>query len=79
MSDLIVPGDVVVVSHYGSREGYVVGSHYDSLGRHIVEVEFQPHEVYHAWYPTVRVVRRTTTYYSSAPSRRTVVERKVYW
>lgn len=28
-----VPGDVVVVSHYGPREGYVVGSHYDSLVR----------------------------------------------
>ncbi|KIJ57177.1 hypothetical protein M422DRAFT_23275 [Sphaerobolus stellatus SS14] len=79
MSELIIPGDYVVVSRYGSREGLVIGSHYDSLGRHILEVEFEPRNVYHAYYPTVTRVRRTTTYYTTIPERRNIVERRVYW
>ncbi|KAF8488996.1 hypothetical protein JB92DRAFT_2756443, partial [Gautieria morchelliformis] len=73
-------GDIVAVNvqTYGRREGLVVGSHIDMLGRHIVEIQFDPGDLYNAWYPTVTRVRRTTYYLP--PARRTMsVERRVYW
>ncbi|KAI0775874.1 hypothetical protein BD413DRAFT_610595 [Trametes elegans] len=87
-SDDILPGDVVAVQHAisGRREGLVVGSHIDYAGRQIVEVQLDPGEVYHAWYPTVTRVRRTVSYNSRppavpliAPAHKRTVERHIYW
>ncbi|KIP06163.1 hypothetical protein PHLGIDRAFT_19521 [Phlebiopsis gigantea 11061_1 CR5-6] len=79
--DSILPGDIVAVNHgiYGRKEGLVVGSHVDYAGRQVVEVQLEPGEVYHAWYPSVTRVRRTTTYLSPAPHKVRTVERRVYW
>ncbi|KIY70349.1 hypothetical protein CYLTODRAFT_488150 [Cylindrobasidium torrendii FP15055 ss-10] len=84
----IIAGDVVQVNNGLSRkEGIVVGNHYDYLGRQIVEVQLDTHEVYNAWYPTVTRVRRTVSYpkapvaIAPPPSvrRATTVERRVIW
>ncbi|EJF62255.1 hypothetical protein BD309DRAFT_988862 [Dichomitus squalens] len=78
-SDDIVPGDIVAVSHQsGRKEGLVIGSHIDYAGRQIVEVQLEPGEVYHAWYPTVTRVRRTVSYLPS-PQRKRTIERTIYW
>ncbi|KAF8506063.1 hypothetical protein F5888DRAFT_499238 [Russula emetica] len=75
-SDDIVPGDIVTVNHgLGRREGLVIGSHIDYAGRQIVEVQFEPGDIYHAWYPSVTRVKRTIY---TRPKPRTV-ERHVYW
>jgi hypothetical protein len=44
-------------------------------GRQIVEVQFEPGDIYHAWYPSVTRVKRTIY---TRPKPRTV-ERHVYW
>jgi hypothetical protein len=44
-------------------------------GRQIVEVQFEPGHVYHAWYPSVTRVKRTIY---TRPKPHTV-ERHVYW
>ncbi|RPD66802.1 hypothetical protein L226DRAFT_565587 [Lentinus tigrinus ALCF2SS1-7] len=78
-SDEIVPGDIVAVQHAtGKREGLVVGSHVDYAGRQIVEVQLEPGEIYHAWYPSVTRVRRTVSYLP-APQRKRTIERTIYW
>ena len=76
----IIPGDVVAVNvEHSRREGLVVGHHYDALGRHIVEVQLDGYPgYYHAWYPQVTRVRRTTTY-QHQPVRYRNVERHVMW
>ncbi|KAH8982430.1 hypothetical protein EDB86DRAFT_3074207 [Lactarius hatsudake] len=76
-SEDITPGDIVTVNHgaYGRREGLVIGSHIDYAGRQIVEVQFEPGDVYHAWYPSVTRVKRTIY---TRPKPRTI-ERHVYW
>jgi len=73
----IVPGDIVTVNHgnYGRREGLVIGSHHDHLGRHVVEVQFDQGDIYQAWYPSVTRVKRTIY---TRPKARTI-ERSVYW
>lgn len=48
---------------------------WDLQGRQIVEVQFEPGDIYHAWYPTVTRVKRTIY---TRPQPRTV-ERHVYW
>ncbi|CDO69583.1 hypothetical protein BN946_scf184759.g23 [Trametes cinnabarina] len=78
--DDIVPGDIVTVSHtQGRREGLVVGSHIDYAGRQIVEVQLEPGEIYHAWYPTVTRVRRTISYTRPSPQHKRTIERTIYW
>ncbi|TFY83112.1 hypothetical protein EWM64_g899 [Hericium alpestre] len=76
-SDEIIPGDIVAVNHgaYGRKEGLVIGSHIDYAGRQIVEVQFEPGNVYQAWYPTVTRVKRTVY---TRPKQHTV-ERHIYW
>ncbi|KAJ3715890.1 hypothetical protein DFJ43DRAFT_1101615 [Lentinula guzmanii] len=87
MSEEILPGDVVAVTHglAGRQEGLVVGSHIDYLGRQILEVQLDSYEVFHAWQPTVTRIRRTVynrpaqvPLIGSVPRTRTV-ERKIYW
>jgi len=70
-------GDIVTVNHgnYGRREGLVIGSHVDYAGRQIVEVQFEPGEVYSTWYPMVTRVKRTIY---TRPQARTI-QRSVYW
>ncbi|KAI5987779.1 hypothetical protein EDC04DRAFT_2821557 [Pisolithus marmoratus] len=48
----ITPGDIVSVNHdrYGRKEGLVVGSFTDSVGRQILEVQLEAGEMYRAWY-----------------------------
>ncbi|KAF8908392.1 hypothetical protein CPB85DRAFT_1436176 [Mucidula mucida] len=82
-TDDIIPGDVVAVNHgiAGRKEGLVIGSHYDYMGRQILEVQLE-HEVYNAWYPSVTRVRRTVSYnkpLTLGTTRRTTVERRVIW
>lgn len=48
-----------------------------SKGRQVVEVQFEPGEVYKTWYPNVRRVRRTVSYV--APNKRQAIERTIYW
>ena len=48
-----------------------------SQGRQVVEIQFEPGEVYKTWYPNVRRVRRTVSY--SSPAKHRTVERTVYW
>ncbi|KAG8956592.1 hypothetical protein FRC04_000070 [Tulasnella sp. 424] len=64
MSDAdFLPGDVVAVNTptHGKREGLVVGTHFDNVGRQIVEIQFdRPGDYYHAWHPLVTRVRRYT-------------------
>ncbi|KDQ15416.1 hypothetical protein BOTBODRAFT_31746 [Botryobasidium botryosum FD-172 SS1] len=86
MSEEIIPGDIVAVNlqHHGRREGLVIGSHYDAAGRHIVEIQFEPGDHYHAWYPTVTRVRRTTYYHPEHAHyghvhRARAIEKHVYW
>ncbi|KAI0758077.1 hypothetical protein C8Q74DRAFT_1319934 [Fomes fomentarius] len=75
----IIPGDIVAVQHSsGRKEGLVVGSHLDYAGRQIVEVQLEPGEIYHAWYPTVTRVRRTVSYLPT-PQRKRTIERTIYW
>ncbi|KAF8520813.1 hypothetical protein BU17DRAFT_88732 [Hysterangium stoloniferum] len=80
MYDEFYPGELVAVSvqAYGRREGIVLGSHFDPIGRHYVEVRFDQGDCYNAWYPTVTRVRRTT-YYLPPVQRTTTVERRIYW
>ncbi|QRV72811.1 hypothetical protein RhiJN_00825 [Ceratobasidium sp. AG-Ba] len=75
----IIPGDIVAVNvQHTRREGLVVGHHYDALGRHIVEVQIDGYpDYYHAWYPQVTRIRRSTVVH--APQRYRQVERHVYW
>ncbi|KAK7470052.1 hypothetical protein VKT23_001490 [Stygiomarasmius scandens] len=77
----IIPGDIVAINHAlsGRREGLVVGSHIDYLGRQIVEVQLE-NELYHAWYPTVTRIKRVA--YRPAtiqPARARTIERRIYW
>ncbi|KIO15542.1 hypothetical protein M407DRAFT_34865 [Tulasnella calospora MUT 4182] len=47
-----LPGDVVAVNTptHGQREGLVVGTHLDNVGRQIVEIQFdRPGDYYYAW------------------------------
>jgi hypothetical protein len=44
-------------------------------GRQVVEIQFEPGDIYHAWYPSVTRVKRTIY---TRPKPRTV-ERHVYW
>lgn len=79
ISGEITPGEIVSVNHdrYGRKEGLVVGSFTDSVGRQILEVQLEAGEVYRAWSPTVTRVRRTVTY--TRPVKQRVVERQIYW
>jgi len=84
-SDEIMPGDIVAVNHgvYGPKEGLVVGSSMDSYGRQVVEIQFEPGEIYKTWYPHVRRIRRTISYRDASaplhvPHKRTI-ERTLYW
>jgi len=59
--DDLLPGDVVSVNvgNGNKREGLVIGSQVDHLGRQVVEVQFErPGEYYKTWYPYVTRVRR---------------------
>ena len=47
-----------------------------SQGRQVVEVQFEPGEVYKTWYPNVRRIRRTVSY---TPAKHRTIERTVYW
>jgi len=78
MSDAIAAGDVVAVNvpHVGKKEGLVVGSHYDYMGRQILEIRFDAGDYYRAWYPTVTRVKRTVY---TIPSQSRTIERTVYW
>ncbi|THG93653.1 hypothetical protein EW145_g8318 [Phellinidium pouzarii] len=78
-NDDIVLGDIVAVNHgmYGRKEGLVVGSTIDYAGRQVVEIQFEPGEVYKTWYPNVRRVRRTVSY--SNPVKHRAIERTIYW
>lgn len=81
MSDEILVGDYVSFTHsaYGYREGVVVGSRTEyPTGRKVVEVEIDPGRIYQAWYPTVRLIRRVQ-YALPPPTRKTTIERTVYW
>jgi len=81
MSD-IIPGDIVAVNvqTVGRREGLVIGQHTDYAGRVILEVQFEPGEYYHAWYPTVTRIRRTTYYHHAPPVQRTrTIEKHIYY
>jgi len=90
-SDEIVPGDIVAVNHgpYGRKEGLVIGSSVDYAGRQVVEVQFEPGELYKAWYPYphVRRIRRTISYGShnngnangAVVTKPRTVERLLYW
>ncbi|KAF8450675.1 hypothetical protein L210DRAFT_3521002 [Boletus edulis BED1] len=51
VSGEITPGDIVAVNHdrYGRKEGLVVGSFTDTVGRQILEVQLEPNEIYQAW------------------------------
>ncbi|KAI0797184.1 hypothetical protein C8Q75DRAFT_743738 [Abortiporus biennis] len=77
--DSIIPGDIVSVQRPGTdrRDGLVVGSHVDYLGRQILEVQMDPGEIYHAWYPTVTRVKRTISYVPTTQKR--TIERRIYW
>jgi len=78
----ITPGEIVAVNHdrYGRREGLVVGSFTDSIGRQILEVQLEANEIYQAWSPTVTRVRRTVSYSRPAPVvKQRTVERRIYW
>jgi len=78
----ITPGDIVAVNHdrYGRKEGLVVGSFTDPVGRQILEVQLEPNEIYQAWYPTVTRVRRTVSYVRPPPTvKQRTVERRIYW
>ncbi|KAG6860839.1 hypothetical protein C0995_006977 [Termitomyces sp. Mi166 len=82
--DEIVPGDIVAVRHgmKGRQEGLVVGSHYDHMGRQVIEVQLDGSEVYRVYYPHVMRVRRTISYSHpslSAPNKVRTVERRVIW
>ncbi|KLO07922.1 hypothetical protein SCHPADRAFT_909054 [Schizopora paradoxa] len=82
-SDEILPGDIVAVNHgvYGRKEGLVVGSSVDSYGRQVVEIQFEPGEIYKTWYPHVRRIRRTISYRDAGlpPAHKRTVERTLYW
>jgi len=80
-SDEITPGDIVAVQNgfSGRREGLVIGSYIDHAGRQIVEVQLDPGEVYHAWYPTVTRVKRTVSYARPSLHKQRTIERRVYW
>ncbi|KIY47146.1 hypothetical protein FISHEDRAFT_45888 [Fistulina hepatica ATCC 64428] len=75
-------GDIVSVNNgiSGYKEGLVVGSYSDWAGRQILEVQLEPGNVYHAWYPTVTRVKRVVSVNRPAtlPRSRTV-QRTVYW
>ncbi|KAG8865369.1 hypothetical protein FRB96_000259 [Tulasnella sp. 330] len=79
-----LPGDVVSVNvpNEGQREGLVVGTSLDNVGRQIVEIRFdlpQPH-YYRAWYPLVRRVRRQVGYqYYPQYVAKPVVERQIHY
>jgi len=76
--EYIARGDIVAVRHgiQGRQEGLVIGSHIDYAGRQIIEVQLEPGEIFHAWYPTVTRVRRTISHH---PHRHAKVERRVLW
>ncbi|KAG8810596.1 hypothetical protein FRC19_004425 [Serendipita sp. 401] len=65
-------GDIVSVNIPAQaasvREGMVVGSHYDRLGRLVLEIQFDGGVMYNAWSTQVQKVRRTTTYYQPYPT-----------
>jgi len=82
----IVPGDIVAVNHgtLGRKEGLVVGSHIDYAGRQVVEIQFEPGDLYSAWYPQVTRVRRTISYTRPVQNhvqkhQQRTIERHVYW
>ncbi|KAF5371287.1 hypothetical protein D9758_004245 [Tetrapyrgos nigripes] len=76
------PGDIVAVNHAmsGRREGLVVGSHIDYLGRQIIEVQLE-NELYHAWYPTVTRVKRIAYRHPTIQPVRTTrtIERRIFF
>lgn len=77
--DSIYPGDIVAVNHgLGRREGLVVGSHVDHLGRQIVEVQLES-QVVNYWYPQVTRVKRTVSYGQPARPAYRTVERRIMW
>jgi len=80
-SEHIAPGDIVSIqtNSYGKKEGLVIGTHVDWAGRQIVEVQLEPAEIFHAWYPTVTRVRRTIAYSHPSPNRQLTIERRVVW
>lgn len=65
-------GDIVSVNIPAQaaavREGMVVGSHYDRLGRLVLEIQLDGGLHYNAWSNQVQKVRRTTTYYQPLPT-----------
>ncbi|KAG8975354.1 hypothetical protein FRB90_009556, partial [Tulasnella sp. 427] len=80
------PGDVVAVNtpNSGKREGLVVGTHFDNVGRQIVEIQFdRPGDYYYAWHPLVTRVRRyanTLPYHHYHPRQdRRTLERHVHY
>jgi len=81
MADEITPGDIVAVNHglYGRKEGLVIGTTVDYAGRQVVEIQFEPGEMYRAWYPQVTRVRRTISYTKPQDARHRTVERHIYW
>lgn len=60
-------GDIVAVNIPAQaatvKEGMVIGSHYDRLGRLVLEIQFDGGVQYNAWSSQVQKIRRTTTYY----------------
>ncbi|KAG8999088.1 hypothetical protein FRB94_003338 [Tulasnella sp. JGI-2019a] len=81
--DEFLPGDVVSVNvpNEGQREGLVIGTTTDSVGRQVVEIQFDPARPYYrAWYPAVRRVRRAVgyNYYPQYVHKAPVIGRQVY-
>ncbi|KAH9833771.1 uncharacterized protein C8Q71DRAFT_174134 [Rhodofomes roseus] len=75
------PGDIVAVHHAGSRrEGLVVATSDDHLGRRTLEVQLEPTEpLYRTYAPMVTRVKRTVSYIRPTLPQRRSVERYVYW
>ncbi|KAF9651187.1 hypothetical protein BDM02DRAFT_3091560, partial [Thelephora ganbajun] len=73
-------GDIVAVNNgfAGRREGLVVGSHIDHLGRQIIEVQLDSHVVNY-WYPQVTRVKRTISYAQPVRPAYRTVERRIVW
>jgi len=87
MAQDFLPGDVVSVDvpNEGKREGLVIGTTIDNVGRQIVEIQFDRPRPYRVWYPYpdtyVRRVRRSVAYSAPYPHyhKAGLVERQVHY
>jgi len=77
-----LPGDVVSVNvpNEGQREGLVIGTTIDNVGRQVVEIQFdRPNYYYRALYPYVRRIARKTVGYPYAYPHYHKVERQIHY